>query len=160
MPNQDEFLQHQMDQAAPDTRVVVGMTVDEVMEMRNNVLVYLERAKQLKAEFEASLLAYIEEKGSFEWGGIRFYAGTRKTTKCVNKMLTMQLLLEGMGGDLNLVVSDLLASQPFRYGACRDVLGDEFDKCFSTEEKPDLKTGTTKREVMTLPTNVKRKLPK
>ncbi len=96
--------------------------------------------RELKEKVEAASIDFIERKGQVEDGEIRYYVGVNKTTKCKHLGLTCKALLDAVGGDVETMVT-LLSTAAFKPGACREVLGDDWQKYFETEETKDLKTG-------------------
>lgn len=94
---------------------------------------------------EASL-EFINEHGPVETETERYYVGSKKTTKCRDTGKTLEAILTETGGDFGAAV-ELMASEPFKPGACKGVLGDSWERCFIVNETPDLKTGKPKKEV-------------
>jgi hypothetical protein len=137
----------------PDLGVITtDMTIDQVMEVKDR----LDTAKRLVREADAmmkrALIDYINEHGAFEFGGIRYYVGSRKKTTCVNVPAAVESILQHVGGDFH-AFCDLLAAQPIKHGAARGVLGEDWDIHFTTEVVPDVKTGLPTKEIKTLPTS-------
>ena len=81
----------------------------------------------------------------------RLYVGTTKTTKSIDDQGILMAIMEAGNGNLELLTTGdggMLASQPWKYGAVRALIGDEaFGKCFSVEVKLDAKTGKPAKQV-------------
>lgn len=117
-----------------------GSTMDQVLETMNAIDIILERAKEAKAAFNASLLEWVQVNGSFEFGGKKYFVGKKKKTRCINVAACIEAMLDKLGGDFDEFVK-LLASQPIKHGAAREVLGDDWQIHFKTtiEEVLELK---------------------
>lgn len=116
-------------------------TREEVIEALNVRAAMKTRMKEVDAAFEAAVIAWIQANGEIECGDIRWYVGPEKKTDCYDQEETLRALLETGGVD---GVAACLASGAFKPGACRKVLGDQWEDYFLTTEKPDLKTGKPK----------------
>jgi hypothetical protein len=113
-------------------------------------LAFIGRLKELTRELNASV-----EQGVMEWiirngdlvdGEIRYYIGPEKKTKCNSNRQTLEAVLESVGGDMD-AMAECLASDAFKPGACRTILGDSFEQHFTTTTKDDLKTGKPVRKL-------------
>ena len=124
-------------------------TLEQVLETMNQIDIVLERAKEAKANFKADLLAWIQASKPFEFGGKKYFVGKKKKTKCVNVAACIESLLDKLDGDFDEFVQ-LLASQPIKHGAAREVLGDDWTIHFETTTEDVL-------ELKKIPTNL---LPK
>lgn len=91
-------------------------------------------------------IRFINTHGPVETPTYRFYVGTAKTTKCRDTEKAVEAVLTACGGDLGTLLG-CLTSQPLKHGACRGVLGDEWDRHFEVVEKEDIKTGKPVKEV-------------
>lgn len=117
------------------------LTPDQVAAVLVRADGYIRRALDLKKQLEAALLEYVQERGPIEIGTVRYYAGTKKTTKCKDVASCLESLLTACGGDLGLV-AQALAAQPVKHGAASKILGDaDYVRLFETVEEPDLKDG-------------------
>jgi hypothetical protein len=103
--------------------------------------------RNLEVMIEEVMLAYIEEHGSFEEGGVRYYAGDQKKTTVIDKERAIEAVLGAVGGDLSEFV-EALGAQPLKTGACRSILGEAFDEHFKTEVVPRLKEGKPQKRVI------------
>jgi hypothetical protein len=81
----------------------------------------------------------------------RYYIGNKRTTKCRDTGRALEALLIETGGDFDAVV-ELMASEPFKHGACRGVLGDDWEQHFIVAEVEDVKTGKAKKEIKRIDT--------
>lgn len=83
---------------------------------------------------------YINKHGDITCGNIRYYVGTTTYTKCKDVKGTLEMLMAVSGGDFG-AMAECLASDAWKAGQSRVVLGDKFDTCFSTEKRMELKDG-------------------
>ena len=107
-------------------------------------------ARQLKDLLEQAVIEWIEAHGDLHVPGmsVRYYTGTRKSTKCIDVYRTFEAILEAPGGDLDKTLGTL-ASGAIKHGAARSVLSQEiFDRLFLTEEKPELKEGKPRKSLI------------
>ncbi|MDX2147599.1 MAG: hypothetical protein SFZ23_08770 [Planctomycetota bacterium] len=97
--------------------------------------------KRLEGRVEDAAISYITAHGDITDGVRRYYVGPNKRTKARDSWAVLQALLETMGGDLR-SVADCLASDCWKPGACRRLLGDAVaNSLFETVVTQDLKTG-------------------
>lgn len=96
--------------------------------------------REYSARLEEAAIDYINRHGPVETLTARFYVGASKTTKCRDTALAVDAVLQKCGGDFGTLLG-CLSSQPLRHGACRAVLGEEWDRHFEVIEKADIKTG-------------------
>lgn len=129
-------------------RVTPAASVDEIAEALTVVESFKHIAKELEVELKRRMLEHVEENGPVKIGTIRYYAGSNRTVKCRDSGVTLEALLKATGGDVE-QIAKLFASQPFKHGACRDVLGDEWAKCFETADATVLKEGKPVKELQT-----------
>lgn len=103
--------------------------------------------RDYSARLEEAAIAYIQRRGgSVETLTARFYVGTAKTTKCRDVPRAVDAVLQACGGDFDRLM-ECLASQPLKHGACKAVLGDEWERHFEVTERLDMKTGKPARGV-------------
>jgi hypothetical protein len=95
-------------------------TVAQTMQKLDYVI---ERARAAKAKLQPLLIDYINATGPIEIGDLVYIVGTKKTTKCIDVAATIQAVLEATGGDFTQLCA-VLSSQPVKYGAAREVLGE------------------------------------
>lgn len=102
--------------------------------------------REYSARLEEAAIDYIKERSSpgnpysVETPTARFYVGDTKTTKCRDTARAVDAVLQACGGDFDTLLQ-CLSSQPLKHGACRAVLGEEWDRHFEVVEKADIKTG-------------------
>ena len=126
-------------------------TLEELVLARNIAYEFERKAREYRADFDHLFCQWLETKGRQTIGETDYWAGYTKKTTCTDKHGTINAILEHRLGDI-LAICDYLQAQPFRYGAVRELIGDEaFDDLFRTENKTDLKTGKPKKRVQSLP---------
>ncbi len=146
------------------TKAVLEITpdapADQIAAVKNMVDRLGEVARDVKHQFEEQCIARIQASGDVPLGdGRRLYVGVEKVTKSIDNGKTLEALLNATGGDVQ-AIAQLLSSQPYKHGACRAILGDNWDEVFITEEKADLKTGAVKEKLLVFdPTFTKRPTP-
>lgn len=86
-------------------------------------------------------------------GPKRLYVTVDKVTKCNSPAETLAGMLDNTGGDLD-AVARCLSSGAWKPGACRGVLGGEWRRHFTVEERKSLKEGSA-RKVLRLARNAK-----
>lgn len=89
---------------------------------------------------------FINEHGDITCGNIRYYVGSTTYTKCKDVKATLETLLKVTGGDFEKMAS-CLASDAWKAGASRAVLGDQFLTCFSQEVRQDIAEGKPKKSL-------------
>ncbi|MEM9082800.1 MAG: hypothetical protein AAGB34_04325 [Planctomycetota bacterium] len=123
---------------------------DELLELVMRVEGLGSIAKEAKELRESVMIDWIEINGDLVMekpdGPVRWYVGSKKTTKVNSVPNCIEALLISFGGDLD-KFAGVLASNPFKYGACREPLGEQWGNHFTVSEVPDLKTGKPKRTV-------------
>lgn len=128
--------EHQED---PDSRETVVAAI-------NAVDVLKAKTRELSGHVEAAAVACIKRHGDIVVGEIRYYAGTEKTTKVIDKAGCLEAVLNAAAGDLGAVCEQYMVSEPFKPGACKELLGEEAaQKLFKTEIKDELKEGKPAR---------------
>lgn len=132
---------------------ILAMTaadIESMMAASNALSVYIKRGKELQAMYEDAMVAIIEANGPQELPTgpegevVRYYIGNKRTTKCVKPGAVLELLLTATDGDFDKVVEHF-ASQPFKYGACKQTLSPEgYAAGFEVTDEPELKEGKPK----------------
>lgn len=114
-------------------------TPDQILAAMDAIDVVIERAKELKAQRDAALIAHIKATGKpVEYGTTRWVLTHPKDTKCVDKNAAIKATLDAVGGDVDRF-ADLLVSDPLKYGSCRSVLDHAvYEHLFRTEVKDKL----------------------
>lgn len=120
---------------------------DVVAEIVTRVDYFKGAAKQLDALLKEALMEYLNEPGKeLIIGEARYYIGTKKKVVSGDKGKLLEALLESSGGDFE-AVADVLASQPFKHGACRTVLDDKWGDHFTEIVEECVETKKPKKEV-------------
>lgn len=118
-------------------------TRDDVLLALNNC----KRLKELATEYgkraEELLTKYVEQNGEFTDGGVRYYVAVEKKYKCNDVREMVETALVRTGGDVDAMCL-LLSSNAFKHGACKKLLGEDFQKFWTVSEAVDLKTGAPK----------------
>jgi hypothetical protein len=129
-------------ESSPDDVAHALMVVDGLMQ----------RAREIRADLESRVLAWIKEPGEITVGDTRDYAGVESDVKCRNKSLTLEKLLQATGGDLERV-AELLSADPYKHGACRTVFeesgdGTTWNDCFERRQREVLKDGVVSKKLI------------
>jgi hypothetical protein len=113
------------------------------------VKAFVARGRELSAMLDEQVLEHLRNTGrDLEIGDVNYYEGTVKVTKCLNPAAAADALLAKLGGDMDRF-AECLSSDAFKHGHCSTVLDPEvYASLFQTTEKPDLKTGKPKRQLM------------
>ncbi len=129
-----------------------------LLRMRDSVAVMQRQLRAFAETLEQATIAHIDMHGDIAISDTeRLYVGTTKSHKTIGdgQGVTMAVLEAG-NGNLELFTSGeggLLASQPWKYGAVKKLLGDsKTAELFATEERQDIKTGKPLRSVKTFDT--------
>jgi len=109
--------------------------------------------REAEAAFRAHLLEIIQETGrDIVVGDVRYYAGTKRETECVDVKGAIESALTVTGGDLDVVVS-MLCKDPIKPGAARGLLpAADFALLFKVVEKPELREGKAVKQLMSMDT--------
>ncbi len=140
-----DTIQHEINELAesdapPDERL------PEILRLREVSIRALDAAKAAKALIDDALLAHlIATRSEVVIGEKRIYAGNRKVTKCRDNARLLDHLLALTSVD---EIAALLASDAFKPGAARDVLGDAWDGHFTVEIRPELHEGKPKKRLI------------
>lgn len=124
-----------------------------MLRLRDAALITMRKARADVAHMEATLLAYMDEHACdlVISDTEKLYVGQTKTTKSVDDQGILMAILEAGGGNLELLTTGdggMLASQPWKAGAVRALIGDDkFSACFTVDVKIDIKTGKPARSV-------------
>ena len=128
-------------------------TERELLRWRDEVLANMREARAEVAQMEAVLLAYMDHHACdlVISDTERLYVGQTKTTRSIDDQGILMAILEAGGGNLELLTTGpggMLASQPWKHGAVRELIGEQkFGECFRVEVKVDMKTGKPLRSV-------------
>ena len=123
-------------------------------EERGQVYEQRQVLKGLATEFCASIddvLIELCEAGyetlvQTEKGPRRLYAAPDKRTTCNSVPLTVTGILAASGGDIG-VLAQCLSSNAFKPGACRAVLGEQWNTYFTVDERKKLNEGSVKKSL-------------
>jgi hypothetical protein len=107
-----------------------------------------EARREIKQLVDEAALEHIREHGEFEIGDLRYFEGVDRDTRDADPRMTFEGLMLATGGDLD-ALKECLASGAFKPGACRKVLGDDFERYFTTTVKQDVKTGRARKVIGT-----------
>lgn len=124
---------------------------DQVLELMNRVKAAKELIKQIDQYLTEKLIEYIDANGEITFGDVRYYVGPKKITKCIDVPGAVEALLIASNGDFG-KLCEFFASQPLKYGACKEPLGDQWDQFFRVEEVMDLKEGKPKKALQSVNT--------
>lgn len=121
---------------------------------------YMKQAiKEVQQNVEDRLLERIQTTGQdITIGTIRYYAGTKKTTKPAEGKASaiMDTVLTLAQGDMDAACRDYLSSNAVKYGSIRKALEDnpvaKFDELFTVEEQAELAEGKPKKTLQKVDT--------
>jgi len=122
-------------------------THDHIRHMQDAVEAAVARVAEVRTVWTQALIEWINANGDLVVGDIRYYVGTSKTTKCIDKGQTLFNILDAAAGDLD-SVARCLSANAWKPGECRGILkGELWDENFTVEPVMDLKTGKPKKQV-------------
>ncbi len=119
---------------------------DDVAELMQRIDFAKQHLRELEQQFKAALIEWINTNGDLTIGDKRYYVTTAKRTKPKDLAALTEAVMQATGGDFDKFVKTLGANA-YKLGACKTVLGDEWDIHFTVEPVDDLKTGKPKKEV-------------
>ena len=123
--------------------------IERMAELRAKIDFLKEFTKRIAGRWDDMMLAIVQDKGDQVIGEIRYYAGVEKKTKCPDKAKGLETILECAGGDFG-AVAEMLASDPFKPGACKELLGERWGEVFEVTEKAELKEGKPSKKLMAI----------
>lgn len=94
--------------------------------------------RTLKSRFDTAAIAWIKQNGEIKNGARRVWVEPNKTIKCKDTKATYEAILAQTGGDLDEVFR-CLASDPFKQGTTRKLLGPAADDLFETKVTSKIK---------------------
>jgi len=118
-----------------------------------DMVIGMQRELRVHAEaIEQALIECIDAQGDIVLSDTeRLYVGFTKTTRSIDDQSILMAVLDAGGGNLELLTTGdggVLASQPWKHGAVRKLIGDErFGGLFTEETRKDIKTGKPVRSV-------------
>ena len=124
-----------------------------LLRVRDRAIVALRQARELMADVDAALIDYMGlNQCDLQISDTeRLYVGNTRVTKSIDDQEILMAILEAGNGNMELLTTGaggMLASQPWKPGAVRELIGDaKFRKCFTTEVKMDVKTGKPSKSV-------------
>ena len=122
----------------------------EALEALNAVEVLYKAVREARKDFYDRLKGWIDEHGEIEFQGKRWYVGpNKKIERLVPLDDLAERVLSAVGGDLD-AFCRCLSSGAFKYGELREVLGEDWQQCFTEKIERDVKTGKPKRKVKSL----------
>jgi hypothetical protein len=129
---------------------VLSLNVDTPPERVGEVLALLDgwrqRERDVRRLLEDRLAEIIRETGrDIVVGPVRYYLGTKRTTKVRDHAAALLALFEHTGGDFGRV-AEFLSSDAFKHGGIRKSVGDaRFAELFEVTEETELKEGKPER---------------
>jgi len=123
---------------------------DEVVQMLGRLEILKALATAMHKAYKDACVGWIEHNGKdLDAGaGIRFYAGVEKKTVCVNIGDCCEAILKAGGGEMTAIYR-CLSSSAVKHGEAKKVLEPKvWDKHFLVEEKPVLKEGKIKKQLI------------
>lgn len=118
-----------------------------------DTVIGMQRELRVHADaIEQALIECIDAQGDIALSDTeRLYVGLTKTTRSIDDQSILMAVLDAGGGNLELLTTGdggVLASQPWKHGAVRKLIGDErFSGLFTEETRKDIKTGKPVRSV-------------
>jgi len=96
---------------------------------------------ELKGDIEQSLVQWIADHGDITIPGLpRYYARYEKRTRCTNQRIALEAILDSIDGDFDRFAESLV-SNAIKIGHAKEILGDDYDDLFITENKPRMREG-------------------
>jgi hypothetical protein len=115
--------------------------VEQVLAVMDTIDFIKQQATEMSALIKDRMVEWINANGDIVVGTVRYYVGTKKTTKCMDVPAAVEALLAKLGGDFG-GLCELFASQPLKHGACSKVFSeDEYKTFFTVDEADELKEG-------------------
>ncbi len=136
------------------TPITPASSIEQIAERKGILQAMKARIKELERLHDEQMLEYIDANGPIEIGDVKYYAGYEKDTKDHDRVGAANELLAACGGDFETFVADCLASQPFKPGTAKALLGEKFPNYFTVTEKRVLKDGRPGRKVLAVPTKL------
>jgi hypothetical protein len=109
-----------------------------------------QRIREVERDLKERLVewCHVGNRSIVVGGGVRYYAGDEKETKCNDARKVLEALFEQCGGDFD-AVAECLASGAWKPGACREVLPPaRFAELFRVEVKVALKEGKAVKKLI------------
>lgn len=125
--------------------------VERVSVLLDRVKAAKDLIRQIEQYLTEKMIEYIDANGEITIGDVRYYVGPKKITKCIDVPGAVAALLIASEGDFG-KLCEFFTSQPLKYGACKEPLGDQWDQFFRVEEVQDLKEGKPKKALQSVNT--------
>ncbi len=125
------------------------LTNDQVLAIYDQLKFYNRETKRLMDLAETAMLEWIKGNGDLVVSPtVRYYAGTSKTTKCVDLPAAVAALMEATGGNFE-KFCEVLSSGAIKHGAAKKVLDPNvYDLCFKVEIRDTLEEGKPDKKLM------------
>ena len=123
-----------------------------LVRIRDKISTMIRELKSLAQDTDKALIECIDATGDIAISDTeRLYVGTTRSTKSIDDQGILMAVLESVNGNLELITTGdggVLASQPWKYGAVKTLLGESVTSTlFRTDTLRDVKTGSAIRSV-------------
>lgn len=126
----------------------LGAKPEQLAELWEFVCAVERDAKSAKSMLKERMAEWCEVNGDLTIGETRYYAGHENETKCLDVRGALEAL---MHGDIDTLIN-CLRSDPFKPSVCREAMPPlEYDRLFETKQKPVLKEGKPKKQLLARP---------
>lgn len=112
--------------------------------------------KEIDAALKESLIDWINRNGDITIGTKRYYVGTSKKTKPIDIERLCEAAITAAQGDFA-AFAEALSANAFKPGACKQLLGGQWDDHFTVEVDQDVKTGKPKKSMQMIDEKFTRK---
>ncbi len=124
--------------------------MEKIRDIRQAIDLAKQQVKRLEDMWDSAMLEHVQAVGPVVIGDIRYYAGTKKVTKCRDVKATLELFLAVSDID---TLAACLSSNAFKHGAAKDAFTpDQWDECFIVEEQAELKEGKPVKSLQSINT--------
>lgn len=132
------------------------LDVERIRDIRQQIDFAKQQVKRLEEMWDSAMLEHVQAVGPVVIGDIRYYAGTKKVTKCRSLEVTLGKFI-GVGEVVDehtlRNLADHLSSNAFKPGAARlSMPPDQWDECFVVEEQAELKEGKPVKSLQSINT--------
>lgn len=126
--------------------LIQDMSIDRLVALQGYLAAVDKRVASMKELAREAMVAFLEESGPVQVGGVIYKAGAEPETKCTN---VEDAVREILATDLDQLLSCLSAgAKTLRPATCKELMGEEFyQKHFTTTWKKDVRTGKTRKKV-------------
>ena len=136
-------------------------TIEQGLETLDQIEIELSRWRHLKHRCRLAMAAILKQSGPQVIGEFRYRAGVTKSHKCNDVRSTFCELVELLDEDYS-ALAGMLSSNPFKYGAMRKLLGEDFEVHYTTTQELDENGDplvTLQRSLVPKPTEPNQKEP-